>query len=902
MNADANERLSRALADRYRIERQLGQGGMATVYLASDVRHDRRVALKVLKPELAAVLGAERFVHEIKTTASLQHPHILPLFDSGTADGFLFYVMPFIDGETLRDRLNRDTHLGVDEALRITTDVAEALQYAHGQGVIHRDIKPENILLANGRPIVADFGIALAVSAAAGGRMTETGLSLGTPHYMSPEQATAEKTLTGRSDVYSLGAVLYEMLAGNPPHTGSSAQQIIMKIIAEAAPPVTAYRKAVPANVAAALGVALEKLPADRFATAREFADALHNPSFRAAAGSTPRVAQAPAHRRLTLAFAALAAGLLVIAAWGWLRPRTIPPSTERVRVGLSPNHDSGALPSAWPFLLAIAHDGSAIVFTDSSEVGLGALPLYVKEQDRVEAVALAGTEGGANPFFSPDDQWIGYTTSRGLHKVPRAGGAVVHLSDSTANLPNNVFASGVWLDDNTIIVPARNNAALYRVDGTDGTERRVLAPGRVAQGGIVGISALPRARGVLLTVCPSAPCVNGEIWMFDLQRDSVAKLAEGTSAAWWMPTGHVLLGRPDGNLTAQRLDIDGMALTGERIPVLGPTSVIGGIPTVEFSPSGTLLYTTGAADILGAARTLVWVERDGRQTLIDSLLVAGSVEQGLDVSPDGSRLALVLLGERGSQIAVKQLPDGPVSPITFEGTSARPVWSSDGRDLFYIAERNGKNVVLRRRADGTGTESVVAEDSRQIYETAVSPDGAWVVYRTDFNSDGRGDILARGLRSDTATRGLLTGPSEESAPAISSDSRWIAYVSDETGRYEVWVRPFPDVTAGRWQISRSGGIEPVWSPDGRELYFRAPNGNLVSASISLTPSFRVTGTRVLFDASLYQAGLSHVNYAVTPDNKRFVFVPYATNPGQYGRLVMVRNLFTELGPRLAGR
>ncbi|MEQ1693516.1 MAG: serine/threonine-protein kinase, partial [Gemmatimonas sp.] len=226
------DRLTAALADRYRIERELGQGGMATVYLAEDLKHKRRVALKVLKPELAAVLGAERFVQEITTTAALQHPHILPLFDSGEADGFLYYVMPFIDGETLRAKLDRETQLGVDEAVHIATDVADALHYAHTRGVIHRDIKPENILLANGRPMVADFGIALAVSAAAGGRMTETGLSLGTPHYMSPEQATAEKEISARSDVYSLGSVLYEMLAGQPPHLGGSAQQIIMKIIA----------------------------------------------------------------------------------------------------------------------------------------------------------------------------------------------------------------------------------------------------------------------------------------------------------------------------------------------------------------------------------------------------------------------------------------------------------------------------------------------------------------------------------------------------------------------------------------------------------------------------------------------------------------------------------------------
>ena len=278
----APPRLATALSGRYRIERALGAGGMATVYLADDLKHDRKVAIKVLKPELAAVLGAERFVAEIKTTAAMSHPHILPLFDSGEADGFLFYVMPYIEGETIREKLNRETQFGVDEAVRIAREVADALDYAHRHGVIHRDIKPENILLHDGRAMVMDFGIALAVSAAAGGRMTETGLSLGTPHYMSPEQATADKAITARSDIYSLASVLYEMLTGEPPHMGTSAQQIIMKIIAEPVRPAAELRKSIPPHVAAALAKALEKLPADRFDSARAFSDALGNPAFTA--------------------------------------------------------------------------------------------------------------------------------------------------------------------------------------------------------------------------------------------------------------------------------------------------------------------------------------------------------------------------------------------------------------------------------------------------------------------------------------------------------------------------------------------------------------------------------------------------------------------------------------------
>ena len=311
MTEGHTERLEAALDGKYRIQRKLGEGGMATVYLAEDIKHKRNVALKILRPELAAVLGAERFLTEITTTANLQHPHILPLFDSGAADSYLYYVMPFIDGETLRSKLDRETQLGIDEAVDITTAVADALDYAHRNGVIHRDIKPENILLHDGRPMVADFGIALALSAAAGGRMTETGMSLGTPHYMSPEQATAEKEISARSDVYSLGSVLYEMLAGEPPHIGGSAQQIIMKIIAEQAQPLTALRKSVPANVAEAVAKSLEKLPADRFESAKVFAEALGNPGFTttAATGGTAGVSSTAIPRRMAVVLGAVQSG-----------------------------------------------------------------------------------------------------------------------------------------------------------------------------------------------------------------------------------------------------------------------------------------------------------------------------------------------------------------------------------------------------------------------------------------------------------------------------------------------------------------------------------------------------------------------------------------------------------------
>ena len=269
------DQLNASLTGRYAAEREIGSGGMATVYLARDLRHDRKVALKVLKPELGAVLGVERFLAEIRVTANLQHPNLLPLFDSGEANGLLFYVMPFVEGESLRARLDREKQLPVDEAVHIATAVAGALAYAHAQGVIHRDLKPENILMQAGQPVIADFGIALAVSKAGGARFTQTGLSLGTPQYMSPEQAMGDRAVDGRADIYSLGAVTYEMLVGEPPHTGPSAQAIMAKLMTEEVRPLTTLRRSVPEQVDFAVRHALEKLPADRFATAQEFADVL---------------------------------------------------------------------------------------------------------------------------------------------------------------------------------------------------------------------------------------------------------------------------------------------------------------------------------------------------------------------------------------------------------------------------------------------------------------------------------------------------------------------------------------------------------------------------------------------------------------------------------------------------
>ncbi|TFH64871.1 MAG: serine/threonine protein kinase, partial [Gemmatimonadales bacterium] len=406
--SDTDARLHAALADRYRLEEEIGAGGMATVYLAHDLRHNRKVALKVLRPDLAALIGAERFLKEIETTANLQHPHILPLHDSGEADGFLYYVMPFVEGDTLRDKLTREKQLSVNEAVELIRGVAAALDYAHRNGVIHRDVKPENVLLHDGQATVADFGIALAVRQAGGTRLTETGLSIGTPSYMSPEQAMGDRELDARSDIYSLGAMLYEMLAGEPPFVGGNAQAIVAKILTEAPPLVTKTRQSVPPHVSATIQKALARLPADRFPTAADFASALLNPGF--TAGTVSDFAGRPKQalwNPISLGAVGLATVAIAVAGWALLRPTV--KSVTRIVMGFAAGQPIPAYYGApTDDRLALSPDGSLLVYQAGTN---GDYFLVVRDLAQLEARTLPGTEGGGYPAISPDGERVAFLT-----------------------------------------------------------------------------------------------------------------------------------------------------------------------------------------------------------------------------------------------------------------------------------------------------------------------------------------------------------------------------------------------------------------------------------------------------------------------------------------------------------
>ncbi|HTK48802.1 MAG TPA: protein kinase [Gemmatimonadaceae bacterium] len=922
--AELTERLGAALADRYRIVSLLGEGGMASVYLAEDLKHDRKVALKVLRPELAAVLGADRFVQEIKTTAQLQHPHILPLYDSGstTAAGgteFLYYVMPYVQGETLRQKLDREVQLGVDEAVRITTEVADALQYAHAQGVIHRDIKPENILLHGGRAIVADFGIALAVSAAAGGRMTETGLSLGTPHYMSPEQATADKHITNRSDIYSLGSVLYEMLTGEPPHTGASVQAIILKIVTDEARPVRELRKAVPPHVAAAVARAVEKLPADRFENAKAFADALHDPAFapsrtrRTVVGSSGL----PSRRFAVPALAAVVILAAAMATAAWLRPHRAGPVARYV-TSLGTTGPLDAI--TFRVEAALSPDGSSLVFRDPVT---GPGRLYVKRRDELTPRPLAGTDGGSGPFFSPDGSWIGFVAQGQLRKIPSAGGASLELADSV----EPAFNQGAWLDDGSIVYYDVGTHSLRRLASGAAKSRTIVTPAMLGGRAPWLPTALPSARGVLftahLTNCIGpVSCRPSRVYVYDARKDTVRALFDDAIGAWYVPTGHVLYLTSAGTLMAVRWDNSTLSAAGT------PTPVLDGIQAPGFvvSRQGTALYLLGRSEFAPGPTpnsSVVWVDRSGKAEPVDSTWQVntggiyapdGGPERGWGValSPDGRRVALTLLTDLGTDIWIRQLPDGPVSRLTLDpGQDLAPAWTRDGRAVTFLSDRPippdtirraGRFALWEQAADGADQPRVLWGGTAS--DGFVGPDGRWIVLGANGSPKRPGayDILAVHRGEDTVARAVVASDVDEEGAALSPDSRWLAYVSTEQGEPEVFVRPFPNVNGGKWQVSNGGGSAPLWSHDGRELFY-VSGRKMQAVSIHPGPPVSIDQARTLFRIpDRVRAGsLARGTFAVSRDDQRFLMVRDNSWTEMAGTptLVVVENFLDELRAKL---
>ncbi len=853
---EITSKLSNALADRYKIERHLGEGGMATVYLAEDLKHERKVALKVLKPELAAVLGAERFVQEIKTTANLQHPHILPLFDSGTAgrrEGgteFLYYVMPFIDGETLRDKLNRETQLGIEEAVRITCDVADALDYAHQQGVIHRDIKPENVLLHNGRPMVTDFGIALAVSAAAGGRMTETGLSLGTPHYMSPEQATAEKDLTARSDIYSLGSVLYEMLTGSPPHVGSSAQQIIMKIVAEDVQPVTELRKSVPPHVAAATTKSLENLAADRFESAAKFAEALTNSAFvfnSVTRMQATRPSSAGTQNRTAVAFAALSgvlALLLGLTVLGQPNANVSDVGVARFPLVGNPNFriNTG---STQPF--AISSDGGTIIF--AADTGNG-MHLWVRTLADPTPRMLEGTDRATQPAISPDGEWIAFVVDNHIIRKARLDGGGV---EEVASI-DNISASVSWASSDEILFELIGIPdGIHRVSAFGGRPELLIPLDTT-------ISEVRHRRPFVLhherRVLYASMLADGSwsLAIFSLDDGRRTRLGIDGIQALGVLDGHLVYSRDDGALMAVPFDVRGMRTRGDprqlRDRVLSsPTGT-----AVILSTNGNLVYRAPVAQPM----RLFLVDSAG------SLTQLGTWVRPFDTprfSPDDRYAAVTIADEGDTQdLWIVDRATGEATQLTRGAQAHLQDWTPDGSSLIYSEGR----VLWTIRIDGSGGPRRITAVEGTIRGASIMPDGASIIVSHSDIGTLTEELVRASLLDSSVTPIGSAGRLRPFFPRVSPDGRWVAY----HGRNDREVHISSIDSAGRVQVSDAGGYAPiVWGPNSDRVYYHTSAGITV-AEIRTNPRLAVVRRRELHGFPFFSTV-----HDVTDDGRTFLVV-----------------------------
>jgi serine/threonine-protein kinase len=881
---EVSTRLQQALSDRYRLDRELGQGGMAVVFLAEDLRHGRKVAIKVLHPELSAVLGGERFLAEIKVTANLQHPHILGLIDSGEADGLLYYVMPFVAGESLRARLLRERQLPVDEALRLAREVASALDYAHRQGVVHRDIKPENILLQDGAALVADFGIALAVHQAGGSRMTQTGLSLGTPAYMSPEQAMGERDIGPRSDVYALGAMSYEMLAGEPPFTGPSSQAIVAKVLTEPAPSLRAKRPTVPAAAESAILTALQKLPADRWGSAHEFGDALTGGGPQRS-GAVPTVVMAAAHpagarRRALIGWAGwIAAGVAAgVAAWALLRAGPeLPPSRLAILVpGLG-----GTGASSSQRHIAFLPDGQSVVYTVVTSDGT--VQQMRQPLDAEAPTLIPGTATLATPLISPDGRYlVGTRGSTGqVIRVPLDGGSPELVGPSMPGTDYSAFApdGSLWYSTDRDFGQVVGDSLVSRLHTPNLRLMQILPDGRTA-----------------VTVHTKVGNSSGPVVFVDLRTKAETTVLATPVVEARVTRGLLVWVTNGGLMQAAPLGRKGAVLAGTPLTIATNVAVSGqAIAQFAVAENGNLAY------VPQEPASLVFIDRGGASRLATTERRNFHAPQ---FSPDGRRLSFDFNSVEGRNVWVLELGDGTLTRATFDKDGHDATWTPDGKFLTYIVpvtRPGGVTLVLLRKRPGSAEPSDTLLASPVLSYTGVwLKDGsALVTTAANARHDPRlPDSAQAQTGSDAAIiRNAGKGPLEplvasrfdESFVGVSPDGRWISFVSNQSGREEVYLRDLAG-EGDQVLVSNDGGNEPVWSPDGRELFYRETrqdNPYLVAAQISTTSGIKVGGRKRLFPIADMVSTSPHPNYGVSPDGKTFAMV--RTSPA--ARVVVIQNL-----------
>ena len=889
---DVFTRLAASLADRYLVQSVLGAGGMATVYRALDVKHQREVAIKVLHPDLGAALGGERFLTEIRTTAQLQHPHILPLLDSGEADSLLYYVMPLVTGETLRDRLDREKQLPIEDAISIAQEVADALDYAHGLGVIHRDIKPENILLRDRHALVADFGIALAVQTAGGARMTQTGLSLGTPQYMSPEQAMGERVIDARSDVYALGAVTYEMLAGEPPFTGPNVQAIVARLLAEQPRSLTGQRRAVPAGVDIAVMRALEKLPADRFTSVADFSAALvsDNSSGVFRGGRTPDQLS----RRWWPLIAVGAAMLAVGVGADRILTRRAPSIEESVRQLAIDLPDSirvafkgGADTPGGMGSVTISGDGRRIAWIGTT-AGASDVHLFVRDLSSYTIRAVPGSNGAFAPVLSGDGSLLAYFTGRELREINLANG------ESRLLVRDLVQPTGATYLANGSVLVALESGLMMIIDRGGGIQRRqvsaVAAIKRYASGQLTFPSAVPGdryavgvTRGGALVVVSLADGALRPIVPFEAT-DSSSPMVGGAPR---VVAGRLYWLERDMLLSASFDAANGKVTSAPSPVVSGVRGDLFGAADFDVAYDGTVVFVAGADPAVGR---LAWLSAGGR---VDTLALPAANYIGFDISPDGrSLLTKTFTSSATTEIRVADLAHGTTTLLDVGiGEISQPGWSADGRAILSVAPKGIATArILQMSVDGRSAIDTIMPGGLDRY--AVSRDGRLTILQVS-TTESPNRYLTGGQQTKlyaSSNRGPyteVTALRNANAPALSADGKWLAYERLGGGQTGLFIARFPFDGPPIRVPSDENPYEAFFSANGDRLFFRVSRG-VMQMPLTVVGDQLTLGTPTMY-AEFAFADFIGRSYKLGQDNRLLVKLLPSTAPQSEIRIVTGR-------------
>jgi Tol biopolymer transport system component/predicted Ser/Thr protein kinase len=888
----------------YEILTAIGAGGMGEVYKARDTRLDRIVAIKVLPTHLADRSELrERFDREAKTIASLNHPHICTLHDIGQQDGIDYLVMEYLEGETLAQRLQKSP-LPVEQVLQYAIEIADALDKAHRKGVTHRDLKPGNIMLTKSGTKLLDFGLAklkqevapanaqLSQLPTANDPLTAQGTIVGTLQYMAPEQLEG-KEVDARTDIFAFGTVVYEMATGKKAFEGKSQASLMVAILEREPPAMSSLQPMTPPALDRVVKKCLAKEPERRWQAASDVCDEL---KWIAEGGSQVTLAPATAmqglrtlgRRALVLSLGTLLLGAAIsgLAIWNLKPSPALPPQpVSRLVITLPPGQQLAGLDSGPA--VALSSDGTHLAYVARQS---GTQQLYLRAMDSLEARPIPSTEGAVNPFFSPDGQWVGFFAGGKMKKVSVSGGAALTLGDASG--PRGAS----WGSQGVIAFAPQNVSDLRQVPDAGGTPQPLtrLEKGEASHR---WPDFLPGGKAVLFAASGNTSSWNNaQVAVQSVGTGERRNLIQGATQPRYAPSRHMVYAQA-GSLMAVPFDPQQLAATGAAVPVVEGVlqSPLTGAAQYSFSSTGSLVYVPGG--VQGTQLRLVWVSRNGAEQP-----VAAPAHAYLNprLSPDGRRVA-VGITEQEAQLWLYDLSRETLTRLTFEGyTNLYPAWTPDGKRIAFSSNKEGPLNLFWQLADGSGgLERLTTSDYNQT-PNFWSPDGQLLAFH-EVNPTTQRDIWVLRMGDPSPGSGqvrkaqpFLRTPFNESASRFSPDGRWLAYVSDESGRFEVYVQPYPG-PGGKWQISTEGGTEPVWNPNGRELFYRS-GGKMMAVDIATQPGFAVGKPRMLFEGQYAPTPATAPNYDVTPDGQRFLMLkPSEQEQAAPTQINVVLNWFEEL-------